>query len=116
MQVLDLCAGAGGKTLALAAGMQNTGQIYAYDADKKQLRPDLRAPEARRRAQRPGDGAATRRQLLGARAAFDLVLGRCALHGLGHLAPQARCQVAREAREHSRTAGEQRASFDLAAR
>lgn len=39
MQVLDLCAGAGGKTLALAAGMQNTGQIYAYDADKKQLRP-----------------------------------------------------------------------------
>jgi 16S rRNA (cytosine967-C5)-methyltransferase len=39
MQVLDLCAGAGGKTLAMAAAMQNTGQIYAYDADKKQLRP-----------------------------------------------------------------------------
>jgi 16S rRNA (cytosine967-C5)-methyltransferase len=39
MQVLDLCAGAGGKTLALAAAMQNTGQIYAYDSDKKQLRP-----------------------------------------------------------------------------
>ncbi len=39
MQVLDLCAGAGGKTLALAAVMQNTGQIYAYDSDKKQLRP-----------------------------------------------------------------------------
>jgi 16S rRNA (cytosine967-C5)-methyltransferase len=39
MQVLDLCAGAGGKTLALASGMHNTGQIYAYDADKKQLRP-----------------------------------------------------------------------------
>ena len=39
MQVLDLCAGAGGKTLALAAGMQNTGQIYAYDSDKLQLRP-----------------------------------------------------------------------------
>jgi 16S rRNA (cytosine967-C5)-methyltransferase len=38
-QVLDLCAGAGGKTLALAAGMQNTGQIYAYDDDKAQLRP-----------------------------------------------------------------------------
>ena len=34
-----MCAGAGGKTLALAAGMQNTGQIYAYDADKRQLRP-----------------------------------------------------------------------------
>jgi 16S rRNA (cytosine967-C5)-methyltransferase len=39
LQVLDLCAGAGGKTLALAATMQNTGQIYAYDADKRQLRP-----------------------------------------------------------------------------
>ncbi|MGI9403494.1 MAG: RsmB/NOP family class I SAM-dependent RNA methyltransferase [Hyphomicrobium sp.] len=39
MQVLDLCSGAGGKTLALAAAMQNTGQIYAYDADKRQLRP-----------------------------------------------------------------------------
>lgn len=39
MQVLDLCAGAGGKTLALAANMQNTGQIYAYDSDKIQLRP-----------------------------------------------------------------------------
>lgn len=39
MQVLDLCAGAGGKTLALAGAMQNTGQIYAYDSDKKQLRP-----------------------------------------------------------------------------
>jgi 16S rRNA (cytosine967-C5)-methyltransferase len=38
-QVLDLCAGSGGKTLALAAQMQNTGQIYAYDADKRQLRP-----------------------------------------------------------------------------
>lgn len=39
LQVLDLCAGAGGKTLALAAMMQNTGQLYAYDADKAQLRP-----------------------------------------------------------------------------
>ncbi|MGD9668554.1 MAG: RsmB/NOP family class I SAM-dependent RNA methyltransferase [Hyphomicrobiaceae bacterium] len=38
-QVLDLCAGAGGKTLALAAAMNNTGQIYAYDTDRKQLRP-----------------------------------------------------------------------------
>lgn len=38
-QVLDLCAGAGGKTLAFAASMHNTGQIYAYDASKTQLRP-----------------------------------------------------------------------------
>lgn len=39
LRVLDLCAGAGGKTLALAAGMNNLGTIAAYDADKKQLRP-----------------------------------------------------------------------------
>ncbi|RIA56632.1 RsmB/NOP family class I SAM-dependent RNA methyltransferase [Dichotomicrobium thermohalophilum] len=38
-QVADVCAGAGGKTLALAAQMENTGQIYAYDADKTRLRP-----------------------------------------------------------------------------
>lgn len=38
-QVLDLCAGAGGKTLALAATMQNKGQLYASDSDKRRLAP-----------------------------------------------------------------------------
>jgi 16S rRNA (cytosine967-C5)-methyltransferase len=38
-QVLDLCAGAGGKTLALAAAMQNKGQIFAHDSDRKRLAP-----------------------------------------------------------------------------
>jgi 16S rRNA (cytosine967-C5)-methyltransferase len=38
-QVLDICAGAGGKTLAIAAAMRNTGQIYAYDDDSARLRP-----------------------------------------------------------------------------
>jgi 16S rRNA (cytosine967-C5)-methyltransferase len=36
-QVIDLCAGAGGKTLALAATMENHGQIYATDSDKRRL-------------------------------------------------------------------------------
>jgi len=36
-QVLDLCAGSGGKTLALAALMENKGQIHAYDADRHRL-------------------------------------------------------------------------------
>jgi 16S rRNA (cytosine967-C5)-methyltransferase len=36
-QVIDLCAGAGGKTLALAAAMENRGQIYATDSDKRRL-------------------------------------------------------------------------------
>ncbi len=36
-QVLDYCSGGGGKTLALAAAMANTGQIYAYDTDMRRL-------------------------------------------------------------------------------
>jgi 16S rRNA (cytosine967-C5)-methyltransferase len=38
-QVIDLAAGAGGKALALAAAMENHGQIYATDIDKRQLAP-----------------------------------------------------------------------------
>jgi 16S rRNA (cytosine967-C5)-methyltransferase len=38
-QVVDLCAGGGGKTLALAALMDNRGQIYATDSDKRRLAP-----------------------------------------------------------------------------
>jgi 16S rRNA (cytosine967-C5)-methyltransferase len=38
-QVIDLCAGAGGKTLALAAAMENHGQLYATDTDKRRLAP-----------------------------------------------------------------------------
>src|SRR6516165_6166611 len=38
-QVVDLCAGAGGKTLAFAAAMENRGQIYATDLDKRRLAP-----------------------------------------------------------------------------
>src|SRR5690606_33815360 len=34
-QVLDFCAGGGGKTLAPAAAMSSTGQIYAYDVDAR---------------------------------------------------------------------------------
>jgi 16S rRNA (cytosine967-C5)-methyltransferase len=47
-QVLDLCAGGGGKTLALAAAMANTGQLYAYDSDARRLTDTVR------RAQRAG--------------------------------------------------------------
>ncbi|MFD2180554.1 RsmB/NOP family class I SAM-dependent RNA methyltransferase [Rhodoplanes azumiensis] len=38
-QVIDLCAGGGGKTLALAASMANRGQLYATDLDKRRLAP-----------------------------------------------------------------------------
>jgi 16S rRNA (cytosine967-C5)-methyltransferase len=38
-RVIDLCAGAGGKTLALAAMMQGKGRLIATDHDKRQLAP-----------------------------------------------------------------------------
>jgi 16S rRNA (cytosine967-C5)-methyltransferase len=44
-QVLDLCAGGGGKTLALAGAMENTGQIYAYDSDARRLTDTIRRAE-----------------------------------------------------------------------
>jgi 16S rRNA (cytosine967-C5)-methyltransferase len=44
-QVLDLCAGGGGKTLALAAAMGNTGQIYAYDSEARRLADTIRRAE-----------------------------------------------------------------------
>ncbi|WBX83937.1 RsmB/NOP family class I SAM-dependent RNA methyltransferase [Sphingosinicella microcystinivorans] len=37
MTVIDLCAGAGGKTLALAADMANRGRLVACDADRSRL-------------------------------------------------------------------------------
>jgi 16S rRNA (cytosine967-C5)-methyltransferase len=47
MTVLDLCAGAGGKTLALAATMKNKGKIYACDVIDWRLK---RSKERLRRA------------------------------------------------------------------
>lgn len=38
-QILDYCAGAGGKTLALSAALGNHGQIFAHDAEKARLAP-----------------------------------------------------------------------------
>jgi len=37
-QVMDLCAGAGGKALAAAGYMKNKGQIYAFDISESRLK------------------------------------------------------------------------------
>ena len=50
--VIDLCAGAGGKTLALAAAMENRGTLVACDTDRGRL---SRLPE---RAERAGASVA----------------------------------------------------------
>ena len=46
--VIDLCAGAGGKTLAIAGRLQNRGRIISTDVDAKKLE------ELRRRVRRAG--------------------------------------------------------------
>ena len=46
--VVDACAGAGGKSLAMAAMMENKGRIVAADADARKL------PELEKRAKRSG--------------------------------------------------------------
>lgn len=37
--VLDYCAGGGGKSLAVAADMENEGAVHAFDIDKRRLAP-----------------------------------------------------------------------------
>lgn len=50
MRVVDACAGAGGKTLAIAAYMKNKGRILSMDVEKKKL------DELMRRSRRAGAG------------------------------------------------------------
>lgn len=82
-QVLDLCAGAGGKTLAFAAAMHNTGQIYAYDEDRTRLRPILERLKrsGARNVQVVNAGDAQALERLGAR--FDLVFVDAPCTGTG---------------------------------
>ena len=47
-RVVDACAGAGGKTLQLAAQMKNRGELYALDMDERRIE------ELRKRARRAG--------------------------------------------------------------
>jgi 16S rRNA (cytosine967-C5)-methyltransferase len=83
LQVLDICAGAGGKALAFAAAMRNTGQVYAYDDDPARLRPifeRLKRAGARNVQVLPaGDEQALRK--LGPR--FDLVFVDAPCTGTG---------------------------------
>ncbi|MCC7252088.1 RsmB/NOP family class I SAM-dependent RNA methyltransferase [Hyphomicrobium sp.] len=115
-QVLDLCAGAGGKTLALAAAMQNTGQIYAYDSDKGQLRPIFarlqRAGVRNVQVLQGGDQEAL--EALGAR--FDVVLvdAPCSGSGTWRRKPDAKWRLKPEALANRQA--EQREVLALASR
>jgi 16S rRNA (cytosine967-C5)-methyltransferase len=98
--VVDACAGAGGKALALAAEMRNRGTLWALDSDAGRLE------ETRRRARRDGvdnlrvraiaadDGAGPQLADLEGRA--DVVLVDAPCSGLGTLRrkPDARWRLA----------------------
>ncbi len=84
-RILDLCAGAGGKTLHLAALMENRGSITAVDLHSERLR--MLREEVERLGvtiveTRTGDAAAPAESL---RGAFDRVLLDAPCSGLGTL-------------------------------
>jgi 16S rRNA (cytosine967-C5)-methyltransferase len=86
MTVIDLCAGAGGKTLALAAEMANRGRILAADTDRARL--SRMAPRLERAGVtiveplllNPGRESET---LAGLRAQADIVLVDAPCSGTG---------------------------------
>ena len=95
--VVDLCAGAGGKTLALAATMQGVGRLIAADTDRARLRQlDPRAVRAgatiETRLLDPGKEAAALSDL---RGACDLVLvdAPCSGTGTWRRNPEARWRL-----------------------
>lgn len=106
LQVLDICAGSGGKTLAMAAGMQNTGQIYAFDEDRLRLKPIFerikRAGVRNAQVLRGGDRQAL--AALGGR--FDLVLvdAPCTGTGVWRRRPEAKWRLRSASVEQRRAA------------
>ncbi|MFL5412126.1 MAG: RsmB/NOP family class I SAM-dependent RNA methyltransferase [Myxococcales bacterium] len=100
--VVDACAGAGGKSLALAAAMQNKGRLVACDRDGRRL------DEFRLRARRDGvhnweartvpEGATGERRIDDLRGLADCVLVDAPCSGLGSLRrnPDARWRLTPE--------------------
>jgi 16S rRNA (cytosine967-C5)-methyltransferase len=93
---IDLCAGGGGKTLALAALMENRGQIYATDADLRRLAP-IHARLARSGAHnvevRSPRGAAERLGDVAGRADLVLIDAPCTGTGAWRRNPDAKWRV-----------------------
>jgi 16S rRNA (cytosine967-C5)-methyltransferase len=71
--VIDLCAGGGGKTLSLAALMQNRGRLIATDADIRRLAP------IHARLARAGAGNVEVRTPRGTAPLLDDIVGRADL-------------------------------------
>jgi 16S rRNA (cytosine967-C5)-methyltransferase len=114
-QVIDLCAGSGGKTLAIAGLMHNTGQIYAYDSDKARLRPIFerlkRAGARNVQVMTAGDNAAL--EALNGRMDVVFVDAPCSGSGVWRRRPDAKWRLTPEALASRIT--EQQAVLALAA-
>lgn len=87
MQVLDYCAGAGGKTLALAGPMQRKGRIVAMDIEASRLekaRPRFRRAHAHDNIEvRPLSDDKQRKWLKRQKQTFDVVLTDVPCSGTG---------------------------------
>jgi len=114
MQVLDFCAGAGGKTLALAADMDNRGQIFAYDTDKGRLAPIF--DRLKRAETRNVQAVTSLDSLAKLEGEADLVLidAPCTGSGTWRRRPDAKWRLS--ARQLDVRIGEQAAILDNAAR
>lgn len=96
IQALDLCAGAGGKTLALAGMMENQGQIYASDEDGRRLTPifDRLARSGARNVQvRAPRGAQDRLADLAGRCDLVLIDAPCSGSGAWRRNPDAKWRM-----------------------
>jgi 16S rRNA (cytosine967-C5)-methyltransferase len=95
-QVIDLCAGGGGKTLALAAAMENKGQVYATDDDKRRLAPihaRLERSGARNVQVRPPKSVGTELDDLAGRADVVLIDAPCTGTGAWRRNPDAKWRI-----------------------
>lgn len=116
--VIDLCAGAGGKTLALAAAMDNRGRLIACDVDRSRLsRLSPRAERAgvaviEQRLLNPGQEREMLADLAGVADAV-LVDAPCSGTGTWRRNPEARWRLSPA--ELTRLAGIQTRLLDLAA-
>lgn len=116
MQVADVCAGGGGKTLALAALMQNKGQIFAHDVDGRRLAPlKERLDRAGVRNVQIRAPARTRDVLEDLRGRMDLVLvdAPCTGSGTWRRSPDSKWRLRPNAL--AKRLEEQRAALALAA-
>ncbi|TGQ66059.1 RsmB/NOP family class I SAM-dependent RNA methyltransferase [Mesorhizobium sp. M00.F.Ca.ET.186.01.1.1] len=112
MQVLDFCAGAGGKTLALSAAMDNRGQVFAHDAEKARLAPIF--DRIRRSENRNVQIVAKPAELAPLAGHMDIVLvdAPCTGSGTWRRRPDAKWRLTQ--RQLDARKGEQKAILDTA--